>query len=350
MKKIKLVGLSLVASLSLAAPAVLASVSAFDVAPAVVYAQEEGLTLRQGYVAAHGDQSFTSVVVLLKGDIIVDAHLDEYQYMEGEGWTGVPNSDAGFGESYPEGMTLISKRENSEGYSALMTDIAKSTVAYADNLNAIEDAVKGKTLEEAQALVADLDALGEDGNVSDVVSGATLTDAGGYVNAIVEVANNGFEVAGAATETAELEIKQSLAAPHGDKSFALVTVALDGDVVVATSLDEFQFVQGEDWTGVPNSDATFGENYPEDSILVSKMIDSEGYSAMMTEKAGSTVAYADNMNAIFQFATGKTVAEIEEGIAQLTELGEEGNVADVVSGATLADAGGYLQAIVDTAK
>ena len=350
MKKIKLVGLSLVASLSLAAPAVLTSVTAFDATPAVVYAQEEGLTLRQGYVAAHGDQSFTSVVVLLKGDVIVDAHLDEYQFVEGEDWTGVPNSDAGFGESYPEGKTLISKRENSEGYSAMMTDIAGSTVAYADNLDAIEEAVKGKTLEEAEAVVADLDALGEDGNVSDVVSGATLTDASGYVNAIIEVANNGFEVAGAPTEAAELEIKQTLAAPHGDKSFALVTVVLDGDVIVATSVDEFQFVQGEDWTGVPNSDATFGENYPEGSILVSKIVDSEGYSAMMTENAGSTVAYADNMNAIFQFATGKTVAEIEEGITQLNDLGEDGNVADVVSGATLTDASGYLQAIVDAAK
>ncbi|MRJ47122.1 peptidoglycan-binding protein [Fundicoccus ignavus] len=347
MKKIKLVGLGLVASLSLAAPAVLAGVSGLDYTPAIVQAQEDGTVLKVAYLAAHGDRSFTSVAVLVKGDVIVDAYLDEYQYSEG--YEGVPNSDASFGEAFPEGLVLASKKVNSEAYSASMAEKAGSTVAYDENLAAIEDSVKGKTFEEVEALIGELDALGEDGNVSDVVSGATLADASGYVGAILEAAKTGMEFPAAATEAADLEIKQVLAAPHGDKSFALVNVVLDGDVIVAASLDEFQFVEGDQWTGVPNSDAAFGENYPEGSTLVSKLVDSEGYSAMMSEIAGSTVSYYDNLQAVVASAVGKTTEEISATIEELNGLGEDGNVADVVSGATLADAAGYLQAILDAA-
>lgn len=347
MKKIKLVGLGLVASLSLAAPAVLSGVSVFDYSPAIVQAQEDGTVLKVAYLAAHGDRSFTSVAVLVKGDVIVDAYLDEYQYSEG--YEGVPNTDGGFGENFPEGLVLASKRVNSEAYSASMAEKAGSTVAYADNLDAISAAVQGKTFEEVEALIAELEGLGEDGNVADVVSGATLADASGYVGAILEAAKTGMEFPAAATEAADLEIKQVLAAPHGDKSFALVNVVLDGDVIVAASLDEFQFVEGDQWTGVPNSDAAFGENYPEGSTLVSKLVDSEGYSAMMSEIAGSTVSYYDNLQAVVASAVGKTTEEISATIEELNGLGEDGNVADVVSGATLADAAGYLQAILDAA-
>ena len=347
MKKIKLVGLGLVASLSLAAPAVLSGVSVFDYSPAIVQAQETGLELKVAYLAAHGDKSFTTVAVLVNGDVIVDSLLDEFQYSEG--YEGVPNTDGGFGENFPEGLVLASKRVNSEAYSAAMAEKAGSTVAYADNLDAISAAVQGKTFEEVEALIAELEGLGEDGNVADVVSGATLADTAGYVSAILEAAQTGIAFPAAATEATELEIQQVLAAPHGDKSFAIVNVVTDGDVVVAASLDEFQFVTGENWTGVPNSEGAFGENFPADTILVSKLVDSEGYSAMMTEKAGSTVTYLDNLKAVVASAVGKTTEEISATIEELNGLGEDGNVADVVSGATLADAAGYLQAILDAA-
>ena len=337
MKKIKLVGLGLVASLSLAAPAVLSGVSVFDYSPAIVQAQEAGLELKVAYLAAHGDKSFTTVAVLVNGDVIVDSLIDEFQYSEG--YEGVPNTDGGFGENFPEGLVLASKRANSEAYSA----------AYADNLDAISAAVQGKTFEEVEALIAELEGLGEDGNVADVVSGATLADTAGYVSAILEAAQTGIAFPAAATEATELEIQQVLAAPHGDKSFAIVNVVTDGDVVVAASLDEFQFVTGDNWTGVPNSEGAFGENFPADTILVSKLVDSEGYSAMMTEKAGSTVTYLDNLKAVVASAVGKTTEEISATIEELNGLGEDGNVADVVSGATLADAAGYLQAILDAA-
>ena len=98
------------------------------------------------------------------------------------------------------------------------------------------------------------------------------------------------------------------------------------------------------------NNGAFGENFPADTILVAKLADSEGYSAMMTEKAGSTVTYVDNLKAVVASAVGKTTEEISATIEELNGLGEDGNVADVVSGATLADAAGYLQAILDAAK
>ncbi|UUX34143.1 peptidoglycan-binding protein [Fundicoccus culcitae] len=348
MKKIKFVGVSLLASVLLSGPLAMSTASFVNVSPIIVQAQEEGLTVRVGYGAPHGNQSFGTAVVVLNGETIVDVQLDEFQFVEGDQWVGVPNSDEGFGENYPEGYNLASKRLNSDAYSEMMTEHAGATVTYNDNLDALQDFAIGKTLAELEESIAELTALGEDGNVSDVVSGATLVDSSGYLQLVVDTANNGFEFAIANAENAE--IKQTLAAPHGTRSFAIATAVVDGDTVLSGSIDEFQFVEGEDWTGVPNSDGKFGENYPEGTVLVSKLMDSEGYSAMMTENAGSTISYIDNMAAISEFVSGKTIAELEEAVAELEGLGEEGNVADVVSGATLVDAGGYIQAIIDAAQ
>ena len=49
-----------------------------------------------------------------------------------------------FGVGIAEGVTLVSKLENSEAYSQLMTDIAGSTVPYAENLQAITQFAAGK--------------------------------------------------------------------------------------------------------------------------------------------------------------------------------------------------------------
>lgn len=319
-------------------------------AETVTVQAQETTTVKVAYLAPHGDQSFASVAVVMQGDVIVDAQIDEFQFVEGDQWTGVPNSDAVFGESYADGLTLISKRADSEGYSAMMADMAGSTVTYADNLDAIEEFAKGKTAAEVEEGITALNDLGEDGNVSDVVSGATLGDSAGYLQAIVDAANEGIEFTGVEADAANLELKQAVAAPHGDQSFAIVTAVVDGDTVVAASIDEFQFVEGDQWTGVPNADAAFGEGIAEGVTLVSKLENSDAYSQMMTDIAGSTVAYADNLQAIAQFAAGKTTAELDEAVAELQGLGEEGNVADVVSGSTLADTSGYLQAVVDVAN
>ncbi|MDO4431906.1 MAG: peptidoglycan-binding protein [Aerococcaceae bacterium] len=317
----------------------------------IVQAQEETVTLKRYYTAAHGDKAFTAVTVLLKGDVIVDAVIDEFQFtVAGKGFEGVPNSDSDFGGGYAEGQVLFSKLANNEAYSALMAEKAGSTVTYADNFAAIVASVKGKTLAEAKAVAEEVSALGDNGKVSDVVSGATLVDTGNYITAIVEAAEKGIEFAGVAAGTTKVELKQALVAPHGTRSFGLVSVAVEGDKVVGSVIDEFQFADAGAYEGVPNSEGEFAKGYAEGKILVSKIANNEAYSAAMAEKAGSTVAYLNSLTAITTFANGKTVEEINAGITEVEALGENGKVADVVSGATLADTAGYLHAIVDVAS
>lgn len=312
---------------------------------------EGTLVMRQLYTAPHGTKSFAAVNVLMNGDKIVNVHLDEFQYLEpADNITGVPNSDGGFGESFPEGTILASKAVNNEAYSAMMADHAGATQTWEQSMTAIADFTKGKTVAELETAISELDAQGEDGNPADVVSGATFADSKGYLQAIVDTATNGMVSIGSETAATEVTSAQALSAPHGDKSFAITTVALDGDKIAAVLVDEFQYVDAADFGGVPNSDADFGQGVGEGLVLASKIANNDAYSAMMADHAGATQKYAENMNAIEAFVLGKTVAEIETAIGELDAQGEDGNPADVVSGATFADSKGYLQTIVDTAN
>ena len=135
-------------------------------------------------------------------------------------------------------------------------------------------------------------------------------------------------------------------AAHGTKCFAVITVAMQGDKIAAAYIDEFQWFGKDDVVGVPNSDAGFGESYPEGKVLASKKVNSETYSANMATKAGSTVALKDNYAAIEAFVTGKTVAELEAAIEGKTA--EE--MVDAVSGCTLVDTLGYVKGLIEAAK
>ena len=140
-------------------------------------------------------------------------------------------------------------------------------------------------------------------------------------------------------------------AAHGDKSFAVITVALQDDVIVAAKIDEFQFMgDREDLkaVGVPNSDGAFGQSYPEGQVLASKRVNSDLYSLNM-QRAGSTVQIAANFNAIEAFAKGKTVAELEAIVNGYTEE-TKAEFIDAVSGATTADSWGYARGILAAAK
>lgn len=308
------------------------------------------LSIKALYTAPHGTKSFATTFVVMDGDVVHDVIIDEFQFMEGDDWTGVPNADATFGGKYAEGFTLVSKRENSDGYSAMMTDIAGSTTSYNDNMDAIQDFAKGKTVAELEEAIAALEALGEDEEIADVVSGATFVDTNGYLQSVVDTINDGIEFAGAEGSLANAELAYSLQAPHGDQAFALVAVLHDGDTVLAAAVDELQFVDPADFEGVPNSDDGFGETYGEGVVLASKMFNDEAYSAMMTNFAQATETYGGNMSAIVEFAAGQTVDDIQATIDELNDLGEEDSVSDVVSGATFVDTAGYLQAVVDTLK
>ena len=134
-------------------------------------------------------------------------------------------------------------------------------------------------------------------------------------------------------------------AAHGTKCFAVLTVAVQGDKIVAAYIDEFQFMDAATAEGVPNSDADFGASYPEGKVLASKKVNAALYSTNM-QKAGSTQALDVNYAAIEAFVTGKTIAELEAAIEGKTS--EE--MVDVVSGCTLVDTLGYVTGLLEAAK
>ena len=133
-------------------------------------------------------------------------------------------------------------------------------------------------------------------------------------------------------------------AAHGTKCFAVLTVALQGDVIVAAHIDEYQIGAGN--VGVPNSDSDFGKSFPEGQVLYSKRVNAETYSANMAAKAGSTVALDKNYDLIQAYCVGKTVAELEAALAPMATQ----DAIDAVSGATLVDTLGYLQGLLAAAK
>ena len=258
--------------------------------------------------------------------------------------TGVPNSDKDFGKNYadPE-MVLASKLVNADAYSANMAAKAGSTVHLRDNFKAIENFVKGKTVAELKAVTAKTPQ-----EVVDAVSGATLVDTYGYINAVVKAAETiraTFPVDTASINN--LKIGRADFAAHGTKSFASAVAILDGDKIVAASIEEYQFMAKASNTGVPNSDKDFGKNYADPNmVLASKLDNANTYSANMAAKAGSTVHLLTNFNAIEAFTTGKTVAELESLTA--TKTAEE--MVDAVTSATLVDTIGYVKSIAAAAK
>lgn len=152
----------------------------------------------------------------------------------------------------------------------------------------------------------------------------------------------------AATED-KLVLRRSLKAPHGEGAFARIAIVTDGDKIVDATIDEFQyFDEDSDFVALPNQDedTDFKAGNAEGKILGSKIMNDEQYSAMMKEKAESTVSIWDNYVAIEEFATGKTIDELKEAIADA----EDGKAIDAVTGATLVDTKGYLEAIIETAE
>ena len=150
----------------------------------------------------------------------------------------------------------------------------------------------------------------------------------------------------AASAVAEVKLGQVDYAAHGTSCFAVLTVAVDGDTIVAAKIDEFQFMDAATAAGVPNSDASFGENFPEGKVLASKRANNELYSGNMATKAGATKELADGYNTIEAFVTGKTVSELEMFVAMQTKE----SVLDAVSGCTLVDTLGYIKGLLAAAR
>ncbi|WP_321383304.1 peptidoglycan-binding protein [uncultured Enterococcus sp.] len=328
-----------------AADITIADGSTTDSAPA-----EGTVYMRQLLTAPHGTKSFAVTNVTMNGDKILAVELDEFQYVSPDDFTGVPNSDGAFGENYPTDTVLSSKKENDKAYSEMMADKGGATQGWAESMDAITAFAVGKTVSELEDTVKELADLGEDANPADVVTGATFSDTSGYLQAIIDAATKGTISEGIKTSTEELKEAQVLGAPHGDKSFSVTTVAMDGDKLAVVSLDEFQYVDPAAFGGVPNSDADFGADVQDGLVLSSKEANNDAYSDLMADKGGASQGWADSMNAIAKFAVGKTVSELEASVKELDGLGEDDSPADVVTGATFSDTSGYLQAIIEAMK
>ena len=146
----------------------------------------------------------------------------------------------------------------------------------------------------------------------------------------------------------KLVLRRSLQAPHGEGSFARIAVITDGDKLVDVTIDELQYFDADsDFVALPNQDedTEFKAGNAEGKILGSKIMNDEQYSAMMTEKAQSTVSIWDNYKAIQDFVVGKTPEEIKEVI----DNNEAGKPVDAVTGATLTSTVGYLEEIYKAA-
>lgn len=290
------------------------------------------VVLHRGYASAHGDKCFTQVVVATAADgTILAASVDDYQYMAADtaGLVPVPNSDAGFAEGYAEGMVLASKSFSNDSYSAHMKEAAGSTQPWRTSMEAIEAAAAGKQPSELAGLGID------------AVSGATLVDTPNYLAAVADVAKNNDIIAEGtySGDGSDLELGMILAAAHGDKCFTSAIALVQGDTIVAASIDDFQYTaaDAEGIEGVPNSDAGFGEGAAAGKVLMSKSVNSPVYSASLKEKGGATQDWITSMEAIEAYLAGTSTSDKAPSI-------------DAVSGATLVDTTNYAQAAIDAAK
>lgn len=304
---------------------------------------EGKLVLRRSLKAPHGEGSFARVAVVTDGDKIVDASIDEFQYFDADSdFVGLPNQDEDteFKAGNAEGKILGSKVENSDQYSALMKEKAGSTVSIADNYKAIQNFVKGKTIEELKEVVAGA----EDGKTIDGVTGATLVDTKGYLEAIIETAEGRDNVTiFEATNADDIKVQQIFGTAGNKNAVTDTFVVLEGDKIIAANIDEYQYMEGK---GVPNSDKKFGENFADkEKVLASKLENNESYSGQMKEYAKATKTLKESLNAIEEFVVGKTAEEIKEVI----DSNEAGKPVDAISGATLTSTVGYLEEIYKAA-
>lgn len=300
---------------------------------------EGKLVLRRSLRAPHGEGSFARIAVITDGDKIVDAAIDEFQFFdEGSGFVALPNQDGDteFKSGNKEGKFLGSKLMNDEKYSALMKEKAKATVSIADNFKAIQDFVKGKTLDELKKVVAGADI--------DSVTGATLVDTKGYLEAIIETAEDDentsvFE----ANKTDDIQIKQNFGTAGNKNAITDTFVVMEDGKIIAANIDEYQYMEGK---GVPNSDKKFGENYADSKkVLASKLENNEEYSEQMKKIAKAKHTLRESLSAIEAYVMGKTPDEIKG----LIDGNKPGKPVDAISEATLSSTVGYLDEIYKTA-
>ena len=305
-----------------------------------VDAPEGSIQIGAAYGAPHGTQAFAVAIVAVQDGTIVGVYVDEFQFFSTEyGLTGVPNSDSDFADGFAEDTILASKRVNSEFYSSVMAANGGATIAYDENMDAVQAYITGLSVEDTLALAADENAV-------DAISGATLADTANYAALIAEAADNAeynpyVEYDGSVED---LTLSVAYGAAHGTKCFTIAAALTDGETIVGAYVDELQFLSAEaDVTPVPNSDSTFGEGYAEGYVLCSKRVNSDYYSGLMSANGGATIDYDENMDAVQTYVSGMTIPDAEEFAA-------DENAVDAISGATLEDTANYVALIVEAAQ
>ncbi len=305
---------------------------------------ETEVVLRRAYAAPHGNRSFARVAVVMNGDVIVAANIEEFQYggVDAEN-EFLPNSDLGFGEGSVDAK-LYSKRVNNDLYSQNMAERGEATMKLVEGYKAIEDYAKGKTAADLEALLAD----STEGELIDDISSSTLVDTYGYVQAIIDAAKNtDMESKGVAKGNVEdIQIGFIQHAAHGERAVADTVVAVLDGVIVAANIDEFQYMGADGNTGVPNSDDAFGENYAEGGVLASKRVNNETYSGNMAERGEATMQLVEGYRAIEDHTVGMTAQEVKD----LVSANTAGELVDDISSSTLVDTVGYLESIALAAE
>lgn len=139
---------------------------------------KEDITIGRVKATPHGESTFADVVVVLSGDTIIAASIDEYQF--GEGYVSVPGDVA----KSDKGV-LYSKRVNNDQYSENMKK-ANATQSFYTSIEAIQSYAFGKTVSDLE------DFLNDHGDKAgaDLISGSTLNDTLGYLNSIIQAAKN----------------------------------------------------------------------------------------------------------------------------------------------------------------
>lgn len=148
---------------------------------------------------------------------------------------------------------------------------------------------------------------------------------------------------------AEVKIGQVQYAAHGTKCFAVLTVVMDGDLIVDAKIDEFQMMAADSATAVPNSEVMFADQFAAGQVLASKRVNNELYSSNMASHAGATQQLVAGYTAIENFVIGKTIAEVEAAIADQEKEAVVAMV-DAVSSCTLVDTKGYIEGLLAAAK
>lgn len=146
---------------------------------------QKELKIGQIQYSVNGTRAFANTTVVMQGDKIVKAYIDEYNYMSKEGSVCVPNSDSDFGSNVADQTKcLASKRVNNEIYSANMKSKGNATKTLLEGYTTIEKYAEGKTIAELETAIVGK----ETSEVLDTVAGATLEGTQGYIESIIEAA------------------------------------------------------------------------------------------------------------------------------------------------------------------